>query len=210
MSDIIAFGNANLPVASDLAAALRTNTAAAAGPSGQVLLKMDRSGHWVYGSDQTEIDRNGLWAINPFSFTHGYIAWGEGEVLSEKMVPITSPLPELEPAPAQAKRGWESQIGVFVKCISGEDKGLEARCSFTSVGGKKAMHALAITVADQIDKDQEHPVAVVKLDSDHYQHKAYGRVFVPVFEVQEWVSMGGEEVAEEPAPSDKPVRRRRG
>jgi len=179
-----------------------------AGTDGQVIIKMDKTGHWVYGADQTEIDREGLWAVNPFSFTHGYIAWGEGEVLSEKMVPITEPLPELEPAPPQAKRGWESQVGMSVKCVHGEDKGVEARYTVTSVGGKKAMHSLAMDVAEQIEKDQAHPVALVKLANDHYQHKSYGRVYTPVFNVQDWISLDGEGDA---SPStEEPVRRRRG
>ena len=206
--NIIKFGNANLPAATDLAAALRSNTQAVAGLDGQVILKMDKTGHWVYGADQTEIDKDGLWAVNPFSFTHGYIAWGEGEVLAEKMVPITEPLPELGPAPPQAKRGWESQVGMSVKCTYGDDQGVEARYSVTSVGGKKAMHALAMSVAEQIEKDQVYPVALVKLATDHYQHKSYGRVYTPVFNVQDWISLDGEGNA---SPSeDEPVRRRRG
>jgi hypothetical protein len=203
MSNIVKFGNANLPTAAALATAIRENISVG---SGDVLIKMDKTGHWVYGADQTEIDRDGEWAVNPFSFTHGYIAWGEGEVLGEKMVGITEPLPELDPAPPGAKRGWESQVGVSLKCISGEDKGMEARYSVTSVGGKKAMHALAMDVATQVEKDQDKPVAIVLLDSDHYQHKSYGRVYTPVFHVQRWIGLDGP--AEEP--TEEPTRRRRG
>lgn len=205
--NIVKFGNANLPAASDLSAALRKNTEAVAGGNGQIILKMDRSGHWVYGADQTEVDRDSLWAVNPFSFVHGYIAWGEGEVLAEKMVSITEPLPEVDVAPPQAKRGWETQIGMFVKCIEGDDNGTEARYTVTSVGGRKAMHALAMQVADQLDKDQAHPVPVVKLTNDYYQHKAYGRVYTPVFEVQEWISLDGDDAA---PVEETPARRRRG
>jgi hypothetical protein len=87
-----------------IATALRTLAPAAA--AGVAILKMDKTGHWVFGADQTEVDAGSLWAVNPFSFVHGYIAWGEGEVLGEKMVSITTPLPELEAAPPGAKRGW--------------------------------------------------------------------------------------------------------
>lgn len=205
--NIVKFGNANLPAASDLSAALRTNTEVVSGGRGQIILKMDRSGHWVYGADQTEVDRDSLWAVNPFSFVHGYIAWGEGEVLAEKMVSITEPLPEVDVAPPQAKRGWETQIGMLVKCIEGDDNGIEALYTVTSVGGRKAMHALAMQVADQLDKDQAHPVPVVNLTSDYYQHKAYGRVYTPVFEVQEWISLNGDDAA---PVEETPTRRRRG
>ena len=125
MSNIVKFGNANLPTATSLAASLRKLDVDAG--VGSVILKMDKTGHWVYGADQTEIDKDGRWAVNPFSFVHGFIAWGEGEVLGEKMVSITEPLPELDAPPPNAKRGWEPQIGMSVKCLSGEDKGVEAR-----------------------------------------------------------------------------------
>jgi hypothetical protein len=63
-------------------------------------------------------------------------------------------------------------------------------------------------VAEQIEKDQERPVALVKLANDHYQHKSYGRVYTPVFNVQDWISLDGEGDA---SPStEEPVRRRRG
>jgi hypothetical protein len=207
MSNIVKFGNANLPTATSLAASLRSLDVDAG--VGSVILKMDKTGHWVYGADQTEIDKEGRWAVNPFSFVHGFIAWGEGEVLGEKMVSITEPLPELDVPPPGAKRGWEQQIGMSVKCLSGEDKGVEARYTVTSVGGKRAMHQLAMKVADQVEQNQDAPVAVVKLGSEYYQHKSYGRVYTPVFDVIEWISLEGEPAAES-APSEDTGRRRRG
>ena len=205
MSNIVKFGNANLPTAASLAESLRKLDTDAG--IGSVILKMDKTGHWVYGADQTEIDKNGRWAVNPLSFVHGYIAWGEGEVLGEKMVPITEPLPELDVPPPGAKRGWEPQVGMSVKCLDGEDANVEARYTVTSVGGKRAMHQLAMKVADQVETNQETPVAVVKLGSEYYQHKSYGRVYTPVFEVIDWIPLDGPTADE---PSADTGRRRRG
>ena len=206
MSNIVKFGNANLPTAASLAESLRKLDTDAS--VGSVILKMDKTGHWVYGADQTEIDKNGRWAVNPFSFVHGFIAWGEGEVLGEKMVSITEPLPELDVPPPGAKRGWEPQVGMSVKCLDGEDAGVEARYTVTSVGGKRAMHQLAMEVADQVEKDQETPVAVVNLGSEYYQHKSYGRVYTPVFDVIDWISLDGEAPVAEEANADTGRRRR--
>ena len=146
MTSIVKFGGANLPSAQSLSQALRS-IEADVGPIGSVILKMDRTGHWVYGADQTEVEKETLWAINPYSFVHGYIAWGTGEVLSEKMVHISEPLPDLDPPPAGAQAGWQPQVGMSLKCLSGEDKGMEARFATTSVGGKRSMHALALKIA---------------------------------------------------------------
>lgn len=217
MTAVVKFGNANLPAVATLAQALRKVSSEIVG-SGDVLLKMDKTGTWVFGADQTEVQEGSRWAVNPFSFTHGFIAWGEGEVLAEKTVPITQPLPEVDAAPAAAKRGWETQVGMSLKCLNGEDEGLDARYNVTSLGGKKAVQSLAVAIAEQCDRDPSQPVPVVELKKDHYQHKSYGRVYTPVFEVVGWISMDGPsedaaEAAPEAAPAaepvNPPVRRRR-
>jgi len=204
----MSFALANLPSVTTLTTALRT-LEQDVGAVGSAIIKMDKTGHWVYGADQTEVDDESTWAVNPFSFVHGFIAWGDGEVLGEKMVSVTQPLPELESAPPNAKKGWEQQVGMMIKCVSGDDKGLEARYTVTSVGGKRAIQALGVAIAEQIEKDQSKPVPVVKLKKDHYQHKSYGRIYTPVFEILEWVSMDGETEAE-PEAAAEPARRRRG
>jgi hypothetical protein len=204
----MAFELANLPPVSSLSVALR-QLDKDVGPAGSVILKMDKRGDWVFGADQTEVDEGTLWAVNPFSFVHGYIAWGDGEVLGEKMVSVSHPLPEMDAAPAGAKRGWETQVGMSLKCISGPDNGLEVRYNVTSVGGKRAVQGLAVAIAQQVESDQTKPVPVVTLKRDHYTHKSYGKIYTPVFEVQEWMSMDGGK-AEEPAEEAAPARRRRG
>ena len=203
----MAFELANLPPVSSLSVALR-QLEKDVGPAGSVILKMDKGGHWVYGADQTEVDDGTQWAVNPFSFVHGFIAWGDGEVLGEKMVPVSQPLPEMDVAPPGSKRGWETQVGMSLKCVSGPDKGLEVRYSATSVGGKRAVQALAVAIASQVEQDQSKPVPVVTLKKDHYTHKSYGKIYTPVFDVQEWISMdGGKD--EEAQADEAPARRRR-
>jgi hypothetical protein len=208
MSNLVTFSGANLPAVATLSTSLRAiNTDVGGIGAGVAILKMDKTGHWVFGADQTEIEDGSLWAINPFSFVHGYIAWGDGEVLGEKMVSVSQPLPELDAAPPNAKKGWEVQVGLSLKCISGGDKGTEARFTTTSVGGKRAVQTLAVALADQVEKDQDKPVAIVLLKKEHYQHKSYGRIYTPVFEVKEWISMDGEPAAAEQ--EEAPARRRR-
>lgn len=205
MSNIVTFNNANLPAVASLSTALRS-LERDVGNAGVVLLKMDKTGHWVFGADQTEVEDDSTWAVNPFSFVHGFIAWGDGEVLGEKMVSVSQPLPELDAAPPNAKRGWETQIGMSLKCLTGEDKDMEARYSTTSVGGKRSVQALALAIATQVEKDQSKPVPVVRLKRDHYTHKSYGKIFTPVFEILEWISVTGEPTD---TPEEEPTERRR-
>ena len=210
MSNIVTFAGANLPAVASLSTSLR-KLESTAGPSGIVILKMDRTGHWVFGADQTEVEDGSQWAVNPFSFVHGSIAWGDGEVLGEKMASVSEPLPELDVAPPGAKKGWETQVGMSLKCVTGEDAGMEARFTTTSVGGKRAVQELAVEIATQVDKDQAAPVPVITLGNAHYQHKSYGRIYTPSFTVLQWVSLTADG---EPAPMveaavEAPAGRRR-
>ena len=66
MSNITTFGGANLPSVQALSSVLR-NIQSDIGPSGTVILKMDKTGHWVFGADQTEVEEGSLWAV---SYTH--------------------------------------------------------------------------------------------------------------------------------------------
>jgi hypothetical protein len=188
MSNLSVFSNANLPAVSTLVVSLR-QLKSTESSNFIVILKMDKVGRWVFGADQTEAQEGSLWAVNPFSFVHGFIAWGEGVVLGEKMTSVSNPLPELDAAPAHAKRGWEQQIGFSLRCLNGDDKGVEARFTTTSRGGKKAVQLLATALADQVEKNREAPVPVLTLDSQHYPHKEYGRVYVPIFNVVKWINM---------------------
>jgi hypothetical protein len=210
MSNIAIFSNANLPVT---AVAESLKKLEQATPSTMVILKMDKTGHWVFGADQTEVEKGTRWAVNPFSFVHGFIAWGKGEVLGEHMAPLTEPLPEVGVPPAGAERGWEQQFGFCLKALDGDDAGMEARFSATSVGGKRSVQTLGTAIANQVMKDQSRPVAVVELKNDHYQHKSYGRVFTPVFEIVDWLTMDGEQDVQKldapEAGGEEPRRRQR-
>jgi hypothetical protein len=77
------------------------------------------------------------------------------------------------------------------------------------------VQVLALAIATQVEKDQSKPVPVVRLKKEHYTHKSYGRIYTPVFEVVEWVSLDGPDAeapeapaAEEPAPEAGRRRRR--
>ena len=214
MSEVAKFAGANLPAVTSLTAALRSLEVAA--PSATAILKMDRTGHWVFGADQTEVESDSLWAVNPFSFVHGFIAWGDGEVLAEVVESVTKPLPQVDVPPPGAKKGWETQVGMGLQCLTGEDKGMDCRYTATSVGGKRFVQALAAAIAEQVERDPSKPVPLIKLGKDHYQHKSYGRIYTPAFEVVKWVGMDGKaeteaeaEAPEADEPPAAPQRRRR-
>ena len=184
------FGTAGLPTANTLAAAFR-NVKNEVGPGGMNILKMDKTGCWVYGSENIEPVEGSSWAVNPFSFIHGYIAWGDRVVLAEHMVSITSAKPEPGAAPDEAPKGWEYQLGFVLKGYGGEDEGVELRFTTTSLGGKRAVQQLSEAIAQQINDDIERSVPVIELVSDHYVHKKYGKTFFPAFKITSWLTLDG-------------------
>jgi hypothetical protein len=93
--------------------------------------------------------------------------------------------------------------------VSGEDAGLEVRYSSTSVGGKRAVQDLGTKLAEQVDKDQTKPVAMVLLKKEHYQHKSYGKIFTPIFDIQKWASMEPDQEPELELPAPAPAGRKR-
>jgi hypothetical protein len=208
------FGNAKLPSVATLSSALKKNVENIA-PSGMAILKFDKTGAWVFGANADETEEGSLWAVNPYSFAHGFIAWGDGQPVGEVMAPMTDDLPQVGPLPPGVDdKGWQTQVGLALKCISGQDKGLEVRFSTTSVGGKRAVQALGIALAEQIDKDQDNPVAVVTLEGSSYKHSSYGKVHTPEFAIVKFVSLDGADDVQvaPPAPAPEPektTRRRR-
>lgn len=210
MTAITTFGNAQLPSVGSLSSALKKNVANIA-PSGMAILKFDKTGAWVFGADADEVEEDSLWAVNPYSFSHGYIAWGDGQPVGEVMSPMTDDLPQPPPLPPGADdKGWQTQVGIALKCINGQDKDLELKFATTSVGGKRAVQALGIAIAEQIDKNQSEPVAIVRLGGSSYKHSSYGKVHVPEFEIVKFVSLDVKdaEVTATPEP-EKTTRRRR-
>jgi hypothetical protein len=211
---VTTFGNAKLPAIATLASALKKNVEAIA-PSGLAILKFDKTGAWVFGANADEVEEGSLWAVNPYSFSHGYIAWGDGQPVGEVMASMTDDLPNTPALPAGADdKGWQTQVGIALKCISGQDKGLEVRYSTTAVGGKRAVQALGMALAEQIDKDQNNPVAIVTLEGSSYKHSSYGKVHTPEFAIVKFVAIDGEADAvapPPPAPAEQvaPTRRRR-
>jgi hypothetical protein len=77
------------------------------------------------------------------------------------------------------------------------------------VGGKRAVQTLGVAIATQVEKDQTKPVAIVRLKKDHYQHKSFGKIYTPVFEIVEWVGLDGAPVEEAEPEAPAPAGRRR-
>lgn len=212
MTELVNFGN--LPSLAELSSSLEDFAATVPVRPKEVFLKMDKTGHWVYGADQTEIEPESLWAVNPFSFVRGYICWGAqntpsmGKLLGEVMGTQFQKMPEM-PDDIPDSNGWEMQMGFSVQCISGNDKGLAARYMTKTKGGLPEVQRLSHEIKQHEKNDPSSPIAIIKLKSTHYNHpQGYGRIYNPVIDIVKFVSNETEPKAEDI--TEAPVRRRRG
>ena len=153
-------------------------------------LKMDKSGEWSYGVDGTVVDEESIWAINPATLEHGWIAWGKdlgNEPLGEVMVSAMRPLPDKDSLDTPKEgNGWIPQYGVELLCISGPDEGAHVLYKNTSVGSIKLFNKYIDELMNRVESDSDELVALVNITSESYIHKKFGKTFNPVLNYIEW------------------------
>jgi len=202
--------------------------------SGAKFLRLSADdGSWVFGADNTEVEAGSRWAVNPFSFRTGYVAWataklngGRREKLGEVMGSVDNP-PAMPDVDHSARGGeWQEQVGFDLICLDGEDQDLEVQYNNNSHGGKSAFGALFNEVG--MRPSPEHCFPVVVLESDSYHNKNWGKtVFTPIFKVVDWADHdqnllsgisstaqlespeAGKSDSLDTAPEDQPKRRQR-
>jgi hypothetical protein len=192
------------------------NTAAIIGRSGlpMMLFKREGSGTWGYGQKRTIPEPGSKWAVNPLTFKYGYICFGDNnKVLDERLVPINQPKPVITELP---DRGfpWQEEWAVNMKCLGGSgDAGVEVVFKATTDGGIKAVVMMVDLIRDRVNSGQHGGkiVPIALLEKDSYQHSQYGKVWFPVLNTVDWMSLDGPTPTPEPAPQspiEQPRRRR--
>ena len=207
MNDIVSFGgNANtLPAnPSDLAAGLQNVGMAINSMASQPILRLLRDGIFVFGQENIEVEAGSEWAVNPYSIEHGFACWGDSELLGEVMVPLTQAPPPVNTLPDHGQP-WAQQISMHLKCMNGEDQGVTVIYKSTSKGFMGMAKQMCSDIINQLQKDPAHIVPLVTLEHDHYKHKKYGKIYTPILEIQQWLSIdtaAPAETAEEVPPAD--------
>lgn len=180
-------------------------------------LKMTKAGDWIFGQDETDVQDGSLWAIDPRSIQKGFIAWEEGSKEGEAMAPIFGAPPIIKADLDDVSAKWTEQLGFNLVCTNGEDKGAQCQFKTNSRGGRKAIKSYMSALNTQLQSDPDNCVALVSLESEHYKHKEFGRIYNPIITIGQWVSLDttapeepapkAKEPDEEPAPTQKRKRR---
>jgi hypothetical protein len=182
----------------------------------KMLTKGRDAGTWVFGQQETEVEEGSLWAINPMSIKHGYVAWdteGGGAPKEEIMVSINRPLPAKDQLPVLGqstpdKKGnthqleYQDQRSIDVVCIAGEDEGTIVEYKQSSTGAMKLFAKIINALLDQVQKGDDI-VAVGRWGFSTYEHTKYGEIYNPEFEIVEWRTVEDTSPA---APADEPAK----
>jgi hypothetical protein len=159
---------------------------------GQYLRLGRNDGVWSFGPENIDVEEESRWAANAYSLRSGFVAWADPkhnnnkrEKLGEVMGSFSNP-PDCPDIDHSDKGGvWQEQIGLDLKCITGEDKDEAVSYGSSSLGGKAAYSYLYEKILDRPQSTFCHPV--VELGERHYENKAYGGVtYVPIFDIVDW------------------------
>jgi hypothetical protein len=177
---------------------------------GKPFLRLTRAGDYIYGPQNVDVQEGSHWAVNLASLEHGWVCWGDGELLGQIMVDVRLPQPARPPA--VEGYGFEPQFGMNLACISGDDKGLEVIYKNNSLGFKKAFDQILADIRARYTIDQQYYWPVIELQTSSYPHKKYGQIFEPIFKIVGWADANGNLQTNKPraveAPATAPTRRR--
>jgi len=174
--------------------------------------KREGDGTWSFGQKRIGPEKGSRWAINPTTFKWGFICFDEANKPTERLVSVNQPKPDITTLP-DTGFPWQEQWAVNMKCLNGTDAGVEVTFKASTVGGVKAVALMVDLVRDRINSGQHDGkiVPIVLLEKDSYQHSQYGRVWYPVLNTVDWMSLSGPAPTPEPAPQspiEQPRRRR--
>jgi hypothetical protein len=171
-------------------------------------LRLLKTGMFAYGRENIEVEKGSEWAVNPASIEHGFVCWGEGELLGIQLVPCYEPVPVVSELPNYGKP-WQRIVSMQLQCLLGTDKGTTVIYRGPSYGFLSAANNLIGRILQQITANPVAPIPVVTLEISTYKHKKYGETNNPVFNVVRWIGIDGKEVELSSNEESAPIKKRR-
>lgn len=175
----------------------------AAAGDGQ-FLRYGKDGIWTFSADDVEVEAGSQWAVNPLSIVTGFTAFDDkNSKLGEEMSGLLEPAVSHADLPSVNGK-WKPQVGITVKCISGEDEGEQCKIYACSKGGLKAMSGIVDEIGKKIDAQDEACVAIIELGTSNYK-STWGKTYEPVFIIKSWTTIDNENFSEDEAAKEEEV-----
>jgi hypothetical protein len=152
---------------------------------GLPFLGLSRSGNWAFGAENNRVSPGAEGAVDLRSIKHGWVCWNDGKLLGEVMVSAGEKLPAARDLP-DTGFGYDMAVSFEMIFVNGPDQGVKTLYKNSSLGGKKAVMGLLDAVRKQVKVDPSKPIPFIRLDAGSYDHKKYGEIFYPIFEIVRW------------------------
>lgn len=191
MADITTRPAAGLPAdfGANLMKGIADTRSAIVVSDGKPFFRLLRDGTYVFGASNEEMQEGSQWAVNLASLSRGWVCWVDGELLGQVMASVQAPrLPQ--PAPVGG-HPFVEQFGFDMVCLNGSDKGALVQYKNNSYGFKKAFDSLISAIAEQYGRDPVFYWPVLTFDAESYDHKRYGQIWNPIFNVVAWADAEG-------------------
>jgi len=155
-------------------------------------MRMSKEGDGFYwGQENVPVEEGSRWAVNPHSYSTGYVAWNNGKKLpGEVMGPLASPPAKPDIDYSHLGVDWQEQVGIELCCIDGADEGQVVQYSASSVGFKKAFKATFEANVSRPNPDFMQPLVVLEITS-YKNNKFNSVVYEPDFPIVDWVDSDG-------------------
>ncbi|NBT57513.1 hypothetical protein EBT16_01900 [bacterium] len=157
-------------------------------------------GEWQVGRDSTPFPKNNFRFVCQLkNVQHGWQCWKDGNVVDQAIVPITTDLPNKDRLPdhspyAKKGDGWSKCVRVDGHVVPARDLDIpnffEFSLNLASIGGVGAAGKLMTEWANLKiagGAALKGKVPLIEAGTDSYKHSEYGKVYVPVFAIKEWV-----------------------
>ena len=162
-------------------------------------LRLLRTGEYVFGQTNDDVQEGSQWAVNLASLQRGWVCWGDGELLGQVMSSVQVPRPACPP-PVNGYP-FAEQYGMDLTCISGDDAGMEVVYKNNSYGFKVAFDTLISAIRDRYAVEKVKYWPIITLGVEDYQHKKYGQIFNPILTVVAWADAEGNIEGRKAAPA---------
>jgi hypothetical protein len=187
----------------------------ASGGGGDPFLRLLKDGKYYFGAENIQVQPGSKWAINLRTAQCGWVKWsndpddsGPNKKLGEVLNPLMQGFPPLTSLPAtHPEYEWKQQIVLHLACLTGEDKGQQVVYPCNSIGGiNHIQKELMPTINRQLLAEGANPnpkiVPIVVMEQGAgYQHKKWGWVPTPKFNIVGWSGLFDTEVPDTKAPA---------
>ena len=195
MSQLIATPNFDVANIDALANSLETATADLT--SGGMQYIKFKKGEWVIGREEDTFPDNSFEAVPDLpNIQFGWVCWKDGQLVDEIWYGLGEDMASQDMLPdhgpfTQQNDGWSKNVRFQMNILPtlGVEGNIYAQFTGSSNGAQRATGEMIKQWVKEVRTgSHKGEVPVVKFFADHYKHRQYGKVNIPVMTINRWMT----------------------